>query len=413
MQCVALLCRLCFTLFFCWFGYVAAAAPAAAETDNEAVLKQKMRVMEARLDYLENRLKQFEKAEAEKMQKNASAQKGKSAKNSTAAASAPTKTEETVAASTPTKTEETAAVGTSTKTEDPAAQEYFLFRDLSPTLKKGQWEFSQEMDYIRENGFLTQDRIGLGISSIRYGLTDRLELGLSLPYYYSERLVQTFGGQNKGVTQSFGDMVATASYALKLQNATEPGFSVTASYIHPLGKSPYNWISNAPGNANQPYQTGTNPIDPLISVQSRDQDGVRGTVVGYKIFDPIMVFASVGADYYFPKTFLGAYTLEGGYPGGMRYLGNAGVSFALSEKATIGMAVTGIYSPNLWINGVKILQSYEEQYTARIVATLQVADNWFLEPAVAFGLTSDSPSMALSLALRLRSDPPKEEKGKN
>lgn len=355
---------------------------------SEAVLRQQLRVLAVRVSFLENQLKKLEKVEHKKLKAENLHGRQRINKSGTAVKINKHDNHGNAAADNSLSARKSAARA---DLASSVPQEAFIFRDLSPTLKKNEWGVSEEFDYQRNNGFFTKDRTFFGISTVDYGVTNRLQLSLSAPYYYSMRDVQTIGSTVRGTVQSFGDLSARASYALVQETPDWPGISTTASVIIPAGADPYSWSS-----PNGAYKPGTNPIDSFRSVPSKGQYGVGGTILAYKVFDPIVVFGSMGAQYYFPRTFLHTYTVDGSY--GLSF--NTGFNFALSEKTTWGMALSGIYFPDLSVNGVRVDQSYQEQYTARFVLTLQLANKFYLEPAVAWGLTSDSPSMQLGVTLR-------------
>ncbi len=354
--------------------------------------------MQARLDYLENKLNQLEQAEAaQAAKKSKGAVKEKSSpKNNRLSSAGPAnsstaKNDQSTAQADRTSGSKklTPAEAASAEQQTGVAQETFLFRDQSPTLKKGQAEASIGFDYMRSTTAFQSDRIVTGTANFRYGVIDGMEVSLAVPYYTSTRSTSTFPGQQYDDTEKgLGGATVGLNYSLLQESADWPGIAVSVSGIYPGDASPYNFSN---------FQYGQNPINPLASVQNPGHWGIGANFVAYKIVDPLVIFAGSGIQYYFPRNFSG-YNVEPA----PRYLGNMGVSFAVSEKTTLGFAVSGFYQPDLKVDGIKAPQSAQEQYVARAAVTQRIFENTWVEPAVAMGLTKDSPDLDLSVTVRRR-----------
>jgi hypothetical protein len=389
------------------FGATRAAE--AAQPDETAVLAQQLKVMQARIQYLESRV---DKLEQENLQAAAAHSKNGRSRNTNATASGTTQqsgqvlasAEPTGAAAEETGTAEggNAAQGqTTTQAQNGAKtsaqvlqesivpQETFLFRDQSPTLPAGQFEAAQDFSYLHSSGFLQTDRVYTGSLGLRYGVKRGLELGISVPYYYSDRTTTLLPGEEEDEFEhGVGGAIADVSYALVNDGPGHPGISITATGGYPGTVSPYDFAN---------YSYGANPVKSLQSVQGSGHWSVGGNLLAYKIVDPLILFAGVGMQYYIPRDFSG-YTVEPA----IRYIGNAGVSFAVSETTTLGFAIAGFYQSDLEVDGHDVPESYQEQYVAQLALTQQLKDNVWLEPTIGVGLTDESPDLSLGVGLRER-----------
>ena len=369
-------------------------APARAEESaQQAALsqQQRMRVLEARLQYLEEKLARVERETADAAGKRAQSDdksKGKKSKtNGAVSGNIPAST----SPSTSTATSQTPASVAADAVKESPAQETFVFREQSPTLKKGQVETSLDFNYIHSSGFLQIDRIATQAATLRYGVIDGLEISASLPHYDSVRTTNLGPGlQYEGKVDAIGSATVGLSYSLLNQTPDWPGLAVSVTGIYPGQVSPY-------GTYGPSFSPGQNPIDILRSVQSSGHWGIGANLVAYKIVDPLMVFVGGGPTYFFPTTF-GLYSVEPA----IRYSANVGFSFALSEKITLAFQALGFYQPDLKISGIVSPQSYQEQFVGRGALTVRVFDNTWVEPSLAIGLTKESPAMNLGLTLRKR-----------
>ncbi len=117
--------------------------------------------------------------------------------------------------STAAKTSQTPAEVAAESSKESTAQETFIFRDQSPTLKKGQIEASLDLGYVHSSGFLQIDRVATQAVSLRYGIMDGLEIAASLPHYDSVRSTSTTPGETyEGKVDTFGSSTLGLSYSL-------------------------------------------------------------------------------------------------------------------------------------------------------------------------------------------------------
>jgi hypothetical protein len=407
-------------------------APAGAEEPTQQAAlaqQQRMRVLEARVQYLEEKLEKLERGaieSAEKRDQSDHKSTGKKSKtNGVVSAnilapasrkesdqllgsvgsddpvSASAAMSQTQASVTAEVVQGSTALDTAATSQTPAAvaadavkestpQETFVFRDQAPTLKKGQVEASLEVDYIHTSGFIQIDRIAAQAATIRYGLLDGLEISASLPFYESNRTTQfTPTQQYQGRAVGIDNATVGLNYNLINQTPDWPGLAMAVTGVYPGTVDPYNFSPT--------FSLGQNPIDILRSVQNSGHWGIATNLLAYKIIDPMLVFVGAGPTYWFPATYSG-HEVEPA----IRYSANVGFSFALSEKVTLASQFIASYQPDLKVSGVLTYNTNQEQYLGRAALTLQIFDKTWVEPSVAIGLTHESPAMAAGLTLRER-----------
>ena len=279
---------------------------------------------------------------------------------------------------------------------DDAPQELFVLRENNVTLKPASWEVFTQASYLSTIGALQDSRALLGATQIRYGALDWLELSANIPYGSAIRTTLIGPGKEASYkVTSFGDSTIQANARLLQQSRDWPGVVLSLGAITPTGPNPYffaNYALDRPGAIATP-----NPIDVLRDYFSIGAWGIHSNLQFYKTVDPIILFCGGGVDYLFGENVDGYYVRQG-----ERYNYNAGFSFALSEKTTLGFSVNGTYQGNLSVNGKPVLNSSIEPILARLSVIQRVNKNLFLEPSVAFGLNSYAPNTEFDLGVRAR-----------
>ena len=271
-----------------------------------------------------------------------------------------------------------------------------MLRENAVTLKPTDVEVSNETDYIQRQSSLQRDRAILSTTSIRYGVLDWLELSATIPFGYSTRVSDTSpaSAATQHVT-GFGDLVIQANARVVDQTASWPGVVVSLGVIAPTGANPYDFshysLSPVPGIS------APNPRNPLADYYSLGSWGLHTNLQFYKSVDPVILFIGFGLDRIFPLTISG-YTIDG-YT---RPTYNFGLSFALSEKTTLGFSVNGAYTPDIKVNGRNVFQSAAEPTLARLTIIQRIVKNVYLEPSISFGLNQDSPDFILGVGVRAR-----------
>lgn len=364
------------------------------------------RALENRIKYLEERLQRVEAilgtAAASRPARHAATQKPKApavepdpppiAQAANPPAAAPDQASASYSEAQPAPAPPAPGVGNA----DETPQELNVLRENAVTLKHAGIEVSSEVDYSRRETSLQNDRAVLSTTTLRYGVLDWLELSATLPAGYATRTTDIGVAQATTRTVSgLGDLVFQANARVQEQTSNWPGVVVSVGVIAPTGANPYDFshyqLDSGIGAATP------NPRNPLAYYYSQATWGAHSNFEFYKTMDPIILFFGFGLDYLFPSRISG-YTIDG-YT---RFNYNLGLSFAVSEKTTLGFSVNGAYTPDLKVNGRDVFQSEGEPTLARLTVIQRVARNLFMEPSVSFGLDPDAPDFMLGLGLRAR-----------
>ncbi len=271
-----------------------------------------------------------------------------------------------------------------------APQESFAFRENTASLRANRFEAAQEFTYMRSSGVLQSDRAVESRTSLRYGLTNDVELGLTIPAHLTNRRTQLA----PGVTlvrekRTLGDIVASLTANLWKDDLWYPGASISASITAPTGDKPYDAAAAA--------ISGGNPLDPLSLTPSRGHWAGRVNVQFFKTVDPLILFGGFGYEQSLSANVAGLRIRPGA-----RFLYNMGVSFAASEKTTIAFSVLGDVSRPLRVNGRNLPDSTGERLYGRLMLVQRLDQDLYLEPSLQVGLTKDTPDAIIGLGLRKR-----------
>lgn len=365
---------------------------AMAASDREIELESKVENLEARLQRLEAALSARAAptaAAARSAARKREPGKAVSSQQSAAAGAMPPPSGSAAAASPSAYT-----VITDGKDASASVQELAVLRQNSVTLKPRRFELSTEFGYVTRLTDLQTDRSALFTTALRYGVLDWLEVSASLPWGVSDR--QTRIGPSRTIMESVrgvGDTLLQANARLLEQTHDYPGVVLSLGALIPTGPNPYNFSQyrlDGPNAVPVP-----NPRNPLASYFSTGSWGARTNLQVYKTVDPLILFFGVGADYIAPFSKL-AYQVDTQ----VRFNYNLGMSFAVSEKTTLGFSISGAYQPNLRVNGRQVAQSSSEPIVARLTLIQRIYKDYYLEPTVAVGITKDVPDVALGLGVR-------------
>jgi hypothetical protein len=270
-----------------------------------------------------------------------------------------------------------------------STQAALLISDKAPTLEQNKAELSFESQYTRSTGFLQKDRVFTGIASARYGIAEGWEVSAIVPYYMTTRETQTLGNLVTYNVESFGDVGLQVTKSLWKPGKVYPGAALLVGVSLPTGESPFVFGAS--------YVAGGDPRKFFESIQSRGLWGANTNLQFFQLYDPVIIFFGIGLDKAFSDE------IEGhSVDPGLRYLYNAGMSMALSEHTTLGFQVSGAFEEALYIDDQKVGAKNTEQIRSRFVVIQRVADQLFVEPSVAVGLTKDSSDVTLGVGLRKR-----------
>lgn len=278
------------------------------------------------------------------------------------------------------------------------------------------------------SGFLALDAIFLGLISIdeveadvltadltaRYGLTDRLQFDVNVPYIYRRSSFKSggVGGDASGLaeetvtTNGLGDVSFGASYRLLAETTRRPDVVLQARVKAPTGKDPFGIelveIEDTEGNFSIPARLATGT-------------GTWGASAGVsllKTIDPMVVFGNLTYFYNFPEEFDDLEETDGDQPGRAR-IGDAiqygaGVAFALNDSSSLNLSFT-----QRFVRSTKVKRETDEDWQRVIgsnanIALLNVGANFALTDRMALltnlsaGITEDAPDMTISLRVPYR-----------
>jgi hypothetical protein len=277
--------------------------------------------------------------------------------------------------------------------DQDALRDLQVVRDQAVTVKQGGLDLSVSARYIRATTQLQFSRAAIGAASLRYGLFPGVEVSATVPYYYAFRSTEILpGGFAKNTIADWGDVGGQITATLWKETIDTPGIYGYAGFTAPTGPNPY-WIE--PGE--KPF---AQPVNPLWFTQSAGHWSytVGGTLV--KTLEPIIVFGGVSYTRFIPDVFAGS-KIEPGERIGW----SAGIGLAVSEKTTLGTAVTGAFVKDLVMDGSKRYGSAAEAVNVTMSLTQRIASGFFVEPSVSFGLTNDAPQAMLALGMRKTFNP--------
>jgi hypothetical protein len=364
----------------------AVTALATATTGSGPAIATTPEEYERRIEELESRIARLEAA-VERFAASADSSAPRSNTGTTVspatAAPGPAATPATAGTGSPASPKE--AVAEIREEDDRAIEALYLIRDKAVTLTPGGWEADFELSYTRDDDFL-QTSYALGAeASLSYGLAQGLEIGLTVPYDYTSQRTETGspGGRVETVS-AFGDISLDVSKTLFAETEHWPGVVFTGTAGFPTGPDPYH----ADG-----FRRGSIPSDPFTYYL--DASGHYSVGAGIELIrtvDPFAFFAGVNIGYELPREVTGVEIAPG-----WSFGANIGGTFAVSEATSLGFSLTGSYNQPT-ITGGKTVWATE---TLPLVSTFSVlqrlGSGFYLQPALAVGLTADAPDATLSL----------------
>lgn len=265
-----------------------------------------------------------------------------------------------------------------------------VIRDKAVGLGQGNWELANDIDYLREDNSLQFARAVVGSTTLRYGLTDGIEIGVKVPGVYSHRKTNLFGGSQEEDLTYLGDISLQLNATVLRETGSAPGVVALLGATVPTGPSPYE--------AGEGVEAGRNPNSVFkFYTQTAGHYQLLGGLQVFKSFDPVVFFGGVSARYFFPDSFYGV-SVEPA----MMYSYNIGFGFAVSQSTTLGATVFGSHQQNLVVDSEKVLGPVSEPVSTRFSLSQRFNENFFVEPSVTLGLTNEAPDVIVSLGTRWR-----------
>jgi len=280
------------------------------------------------------------------------------------------------------------------------------------------------------NGFLALDAIFLGDISVdeveadiyrttlvgRWGVTDRIQLNLDIPYIYRETKVRSRGAQlgSKLVTEStvdsndLGDISLGLSYHLFPETVSHPDVVLSMSVTAPTGKDPYGIDA-----ITDPDGDNTNLQIPDDLPTGSGVWSLSGGVSLLRTTDPAILFSNLSYTHYFAEDFsdLGVRPGAPDQPGEVK-LGDSiqlglGIAFAINERTSYSMSFTQRFFDHVEIKPKggrtnELVGSDASVGTFDVGVTYGLTRNLSLVTNLGLGLTNDSSDYKFSLRFPYR-----------
>ncbi|SFT60035.1 Putative MetA-pathway of phenol degradation [Halomonas saccharevitans] len=304
--------------------------------------------------------------------------------------------------------------------ENVLREEHALFSDRL-TIEPGINYSYSDRSQLALRGFLALDAIFLGEINVdaveshittfdlstRYGLTNRLEVGLNLPFVYRSTTYQSIGDDFSTEKNSetsvdeadLGDISLSLSYRLLPETSTRPDVVLNLGVRAPTGTDPYGVdVREDPNsNLNVPTELPTG-------------NGVWGVNTGVsvlKTLDPAIVFANLGYTYNLEESFDDISASDGDQPGDVK-LGDTiragfGTAFALNESFSLSLSYSHEYiqKSETTQDGVtsEVVGSDANVGVLNLGGTYALNDSTSIVTSLGVGLTDDASDISLTFRM--------------
>jgi hypothetical protein len=251
-----------------------------------------------------------------------------------------------------------------------------------------------------------------GTASVRYGLTNRAELELKVPYVYrSDSTVSREIFTGTGVDRVFetsgkgvGDAELALRYQLNQGAADQPYYVAGLRVKSRTGTDPFSVVTDCSQRCVGPNATGTGL--PLELPTGSGFYAVQPSLTWLYSSDPAILFGSVSYLHNFKRSNVNRKVLNGQWeplgtvePGDVAGF-NFGVGLALNDKALMSFGYDHSSVARTRQNGLPVPGSVRTQLGTLLVGfSYRINDKRTLNVAVGAGLTRDTPDVQLSVRL--------------
>ncbi|MGV8892116.1 MAG: transporter [Burkholderiaceae bacterium] len=272
------------------------------------------------------------------------------------------------------------------------------------------------------SGFLALDSILLGKINLqqiktdqlqydltgRWNMSDRLSLDVNLPLVYrTSNYFSPGAGNSAGTisdgsnhTAAMGDASAGVYYQLGKESSESPDWIASIRVKAPTGRDPFGIK----------LITDKENTNLLIPSRQPTGNGVWSTSLGLsalKTYDPVVLFANIGYNYNFKRSFEDLSSAQNTVAPGQVQLGNswslgAGFALALNDKTSVSFS----YSQSVQVasklraeggSWVRQVGSESNSATFNTGLTRQFTKNLTMVGTLSVGLTPDSPDFSVGI----------------
>lgn len=316
--------------------------------------------------------------------------------------------------------------------ENVLREEHALFSDRL-TLEPGINYSYSDRSQLALRGFLALDAIFLGEINVdnvqshittfdlstRYGLTDRLELGLNVPFVYRSSTYQSIGqgfstqlNSERSVNDTgLGDISASLSYRLLPETQTRPDVVLNLGVRAPTGTDPYG-ISTHTDTIKIDEDNDGNDVNTNLTVPTElpTGNGVWAVTTGaslLKTLDPAIVFTNLGYTYNIEESFDDISASDGQQPGKVK-LGDSiragfGTAFALNERLSLSLSYSHEYIQKSETTqggkSNKVVGSDANVGVFNLGGTYALSDRTSVVTSLGLGLTDDASDISLTFRM--------------
>ncbi|WP_211248315.1 hypothetical protein [Halomonas halodenitrificans] len=316
--------------------------------------------------------------------------------------------------------------------ENVFREEHALFSDRL-TIEPGINYSYSDRSQLALRGFLALDAIFLGQINVdtvkshittfdintRYGLTDRLELGLNIPFVYRSTTYSSTGADTSATKLSersiddanLGDISASLSYRLLPETPSRPDVVLNLGVRAPTGTDPYGIKTRTDviGTAEDANGEVKN-TNLTVPTELPTGNGVWAVTTGaslLKTLDPAIVFANLGYTYNIEESFDDISASSGKSPGDVK-LGDTiragfGTAFALNERLSLSLSYSHEYimQSETTQNGVTsdVIGSDANVGVFSIGGTYALNDSTSVVTSLGIGLTDDASDVSLTFRM--------------
>lgn len=304
--------------------------------------------------------------------------------------------------------------------ENVLREEHALFSDRL-TIEPGINYSYSDRSQLALRGFLALDAIFLGQLNVdnvknhittfdlstRYGLTNRLEVGLNIPFVYRSstyRSTGVDGGPNLSELSAdkagLGDISASLSYRLLPETQSRPDVVVSMGVRAPTGTDPY-------GIATREDPTNTNLTVPKELPTGNGVWAVTAGTSFLKTLDPAIVFTNLSYTHNFKESFDDISATEGRQPGKVN-LGDSiragfGTAFALNERLSLSLSYSHEYIQKSETTQAgrtsKVVGSDANVGVFSLGGTYALSDSTSVVTSLGVGLTDDASDVSLTFRM--------------
>jgi len=217
---------------------------------------------------------------------------------------------------------------------------------------------------------------------MRYGLTDHLELDLTIPYSYIEqkqdfRPFKVPTSLRRTENTGIGDIGLAVRYAAWTESGSIPNITLSMNAKSKTGTE--SSISQDTSNQNPGLGTGFWNVGAGISL--------------VKTIDPVVFFGSLGY----------TTTLEkNGIEPGDQIPYSFGTGFSMNDKVSFSTSLSGDAVRRTKFHGREIAGSSKNINTLQLGFTVQLSQRLFIEPYVGFGLNEEASDFVIGFNVPYR-----------